>query len=166
MAKTVRMNERQMRVWLKKLAGKFKERAKIAATETLEEMKKEAVVMSSGRYSRKMLRKMGHPYATRHVKNRKWGARYSQAPGIPYGDPAVINKQSGKFRRAWKIDGPVISASVVKGSLVNNSKVAEYLRDGTDRMIKRPIQRRLTQRGAALWKERLQQELDRAIEET
>ena len=165
MARTVQMNERELRVWLRKLSGKFKERAKIAAAETLDEMLKEARIMSSGRYSRKLLRKMGHPYATRHVKNKKWGARVKTAPGVPYGDPAVINAQSGVFRSAWKIDGPVLTASTVRGSLVNDSRVAEYLRDGTDRMIKRPIQRRLTQIGKTLWQERLQRELDRAIQE-
>lgn len=86
-----------------------------------------ARVYSSGRVSLARLREMGHPYSRRR-------------PGpIPYGDPGIINQQTGAFKRGWHAvaitGGPALAAVQVR----NDTPEADYLKNGTDRMIRRPI---------------------------
>lgn len=53
---------------------------------------------------------------------------------IPYGDPAVINVQSGLFRSAWRV---IETGSMTL--LYNAAPYAEYLEHGTKLMIRRPM---------------------------
>lgn len=165
------MDEKELAVYLSRMARKIPEICQRAARETAEDLLEEARRMSSGTYSLRLLRQMGHPYAKRHVLNRKWGARRKSAPGIPYGDPAIINEQTGAFKRAWKIVPPTIEANQVSVGLVNDDRKAVWIRDGTDNkrgsgMIKRPIKARLERMGQRLWREKLARAVDEAIQKS
>lgn len=100
-----------------------------------------AVGLSSGPYTSRMLRALGHPYARRNPR--------------PPGDPATINVQSGLFRSSWRREGPERQGGRVTARLVNDAPYAHYLRDGTrflddseqERgMIARPILERIEER--------------------
>jgi hypothetical protein len=56
------------------------------------DMQAEAVRLSSGPYSLKQLRRMGHPYSRRRPN-----------PGAIGGDFARINVQTGVFRKSWSM---------------------------------------------------------------
>lgn len=88
-----------------------------AAYEALQEARK----LSSGPFSAGMLRAMGHPYSRRRPR-----------PPLP---AHVINVQSGRFRRAWRIAG-----AGDRLRIVNASPAARFLSaGGTRRMIGRPV---------------------------
>lgn len=75
--------------------------------------------LSSGSVSSAQLRKMDHPFATRHAS--------------PKLAPEVINKQSGLFRNKWHLR---------KGgsrAIVNDAPYADFLKQGTRFMHRRPI---------------------------
>lgn len=75
---------------------------------------------------------LAHPYGL--------GTSGSKGPRgpIPYGNPAIINKQSGVFFNSWRI----IKAPVSLGPALfveNTTSYAEYLEKGTAKMIRRPL---------------------------
>ena len=112
-------------------AGHFKRsaaalRANLLSSEaaTLKEAKAQAVLFSSGTLSTATLRRMGHPYAVRN-------------PTAP--DPGKINVQTGVFRAAFTSSPPSASGGGITSSVINNSKVAGYLANGTRFMIARPL---------------------------
>lgn len=80
----------------------------------------EARKLSSGPFSSRALRAMGHPYARRRPR-----------PPLP---AHVINVQSGRFRRAWRIAG---HGDALR--LVNDTPYGRGFARGTARMIARPI---------------------------
>lgn len=83
---------------------------------------------ASGAFSSKTLARMDHPYATRHG-----GA------SVPYGDPGVINKQSGVFRSSWTFTQVSQSNGLILFTVCNTDPIADYLEHGTRKMIARPI---------------------------
>jgi hypothetical protein len=122
---------------------------KAGLADTLTEARAEAVKRSSGTLTAGMLRKMGHPYATR-------------APNASV-DPSTINAQTGEFRRAWKKAGPRLRGGALSGEVVNTSKVAPYLLKGTKRMIKRPIAKALADAMRPRFKARMRTALRRGL---
>lgn len=87
--------------------------------------------LSSGKFSSFQLRMMGHPY---------------RIGGVPPADPAIINRQTGRFYHGWRVLPPRKSESGILTQLVNESPYARYLLRGTSRMIARPILVRIRER--------------------
>jgi hypothetical protein len=86
---------------------------------------RQARLKSAGTYSLADLADMDHPYAKRH--------------GTPLLDPSTINIQSGRFISSWKQMPITSSGGAIVGIIVNESVEADYLKDGTRYMFKRPI---------------------------
>lgn len=84
---------------------------------------------SDGFLSYDDLEAMDHPYAIRH--------------GAPQEDPTVINKHTGDFDAAWKTLPPTVSGGVLHSVLINFSRVADFLKNGTRFMFARPIDQRV-----------------------
>lgn len=95
-----------------------------AENQTINETQAMFVRASSGTISTKTLRLMGHPYAKRD-------------PQTPL-NPAVINKQSGAFKRDWRKARARMAGGVIRGSVVNVDPKAVYML-GTTKMVQRPI---------------------------
>lgn len=76
---------------------------------------------SSGNESSAALARADHPYAKRH--------------GSPRRAPHIINKQRGVFFEAWM----AARKSERDWQIINDSDVADFLRDGTATMFERPI---------------------------
>lgn len=83
------------------------------------------ILLSSGPYTREQLRQLGHPYSTRNPR-----------PPAPTG---IINVATDVFRRNWKAEGGSWRGDTLESRVVNRSKVAEWLKTGTRRMIARPL---------------------------
>lgn len=111
-------------VMLEQLANTLEAAIREAETECLRLAKEEAEHFSSGPYKAAQLRAMGHPYG--------WGR-------TPPADPAVLNKQTGRFFQAWRIRLPEKSLEGLSGALINDTPYASYFPSGTERMIPRPI---------------------------
>jgi len=111
---------------LRRKAQEIERRLKIAEEQNAQEALTVARAYSSGPFSSKELAVMGHPYARR-------------APRPP-GNPAVLNRQTGRFRAGWRI---VHVGDTWK--VVNNSKLLPYFSQGTAVMIRRPIVRAIAQ---------------------
>lgn len=88
-----------------------------------------ARMLSSGPYSSAQLRRMGHPY--------------SAARPRPPADPAIINRQTGRFLAGWRIQGPRKTTKGLVTKLINDAPQAARLDRGTSRMIARPIRARI-----------------------
>lgn len=103
-----------------------------------------AIQQSSGNTSLAQLRKEDHPFAKRH--------------GEPKRDVTIINSHSRNgFKSEWHID---TSRSLEDGpAVVNYSKVAGFLQEGTRKMFARPIEGKVI---AAMSKVRVQN-LDQAV---
>lgn len=78
--------------YFERAATAFDRNIREAEERSGQEYERAAFRYSSGPFTLKQLRRMGHPYARRHPK--------------PLLDPGVINVQSGAFRSAWRRDGP------------------------------------------------------------
>lgn len=111
---------------LKKFMGKVEKAVHTAELRTARGPGvKIAQQLSSGFRSSSMLAAMDHPYATRH--------------GEPLLDPEIINKQTERFKDAWKaMDKPSAGGSVP--TLYNDDPAAKFLEHGTETMAKRPIE--------------------------
>lgn len=112
---------------LRKKAEAVQQEARRAEEATAREALQIAQRYSSGPFSTRALAAMGHPYARR-------------APRPP-GNPALVNRQSGRFRASWRV---VRSGNRLR--LVNDAPYARYFNDrGTRLMIRRPITRAVGQ---------------------
>lgn len=103
------------------LSGRIKLAQRDALRRTAADGLETAQRVSSGPFSLRRLRQMGHPYAKRDPR--------------PPLHPGVINVQSGKFRRRWFAR---VNASKGEASVINQSETAKFLKGGTKRMIARP----------------------------
>lgn len=126
---------------LKELAA-----AEAESVKRIVEMAKED---SSGPYSLPQLAKMGHPYALRAVRLR-----------LP---PNIINAQTGVFRDAWQGKPGAFVSGVMTSHVVNESKVAAYLKAGTNKMIARPIDEAVMKKYAPERRRRLNEAMKRAL---
>lgn len=88
--------------------------------------------LSTGQYSSKQLRKMGHPYAKRNPR--------------PPQDAAIINLQTGIFKSAWQVIPAAKNLNSISAFIRNDSFVADFLQYGTDRMMVRPIRDRVEEK--------------------
>ena len=117
-----------------------------AENNTLAAMDTEAKKLSSGAVSTEQL--------STKVKDGGYGAPYGHGPRgwlgprgpIPYGDPAVINKQTGSFYSAWRKLGASLSGSVISTALINFDRAAEFLSHRTLFSIRRPIDDRVIEK--------------------
>jgi len=89
-----------------------------------------AIKNMSGPYSQAMLTAMGHPYAVRH-RGKVTGV--ALLPKIP------VNVQTGKVRADWKTTPAEAQGDEIVGTLKNENPIIDYLQDGTNKMIPRPI---------------------------
>lgn len=103
---------------------------------------------SEGPFSSRTLRALGHPYATRHA--------------TPPLDPAVINRQSGRFASSWRLEE--VSGETTGFRVVNDAPYAGYLEEGTPRMVRRPIEEKILAENEALLMRNVQIALERALE--
>lgn len=90
--------------------------------------KKGVIALSSGPYKLITLRKMGHPY--------------SAARPNPPADPAIINVQTGNFRRSWSVKTGSFNGGTMRSFVINDSPEAGFLMAGgsaDSRMMQRPI---------------------------
>ena len=110
--------------------------------ETLFTAMRWALKYSSGKYKRKALAKMGHPYSV----------RASGRP--PYGDEAMINVQSGEFYLSWKKDDPKLNGDSIESNLQNTSPYAKKLAGGIKGLtVARPLMDRVIMK-ATYWRPR------------
>lgn len=131
-----------------KKASAFKAGARAAMAETITETQKEFVKRSSGSLTSGVLRKMGHPYATRD-------------PQTPI-DPTIINTQSGEFKRAWKKAGPRQRGGGYEGSVTNTDPKAHYML-GTKRMVARRIDQYVADQMRPRYKTKMRGALRKAL---
>lgn len=116
-----------------------------AESKTLQAAEDKAHKLSSGTVTSEEL--------SRSVKSGGRGAPYGHgARGhagprgpVPYGDPAMINKQSGSFYAAWRKMAATWSANVIAASLVNFDYAANFLSKRTSLAIRRPIDDRIVE---------------------
>lgn len=130
---------------LKKKAREIERRLRSAEEANAREALQLARAYSSGPFSTRTLAAMGHPYARR-------------APRPP-GNPAVINRQTGAFRAAWRI---VKAGDVTR--VVNDSRLAQVFSRGTTVMIRRPIARAVAQAIRQAREKRLRAALRRGLD--
>ncbi|RYG15798.1 hypothetical protein EON82_25815 [bacterium] len=135
----LRQAAREMRAYARRLEA-FDRRASERAES---KSRKESGGLSSGGVPTSLLSKAVHrggygaPYG--------WGKQGWLGPRgkIPYGNPAVINAQTGGFRSQWD------TRSTFHGwDLVNNASYAGFLFGGTSLMIPRPIDNLISARVA------------------
>ena len=110
---------------LKRQAARLVEELKAAERLSLLDAHSEAVRLSSGTLTEEDLRRLDHPYATRH--------------GSPRLAPGIINAQSGEFRAGWVARGPTQRGDVIRSTVQNLAPVAKYLEKGTEVMFARPL---------------------------
>lgn len=120
----MRLQGRQISQFFHDLPTRLHEEMVAAEAETLKEGRQEAVNASSGTLSKSALRRMDHPYATRH-----------EAPLL---DPTILNVGSGDVRDRWEIVGPVTVGDITLSRVVNLSEHAAFLK-GTPKMVRRDV---------------------------
>jgi hypothetical protein len=133
---------------LRRRAETFEREVRRAEAEVLAEARKQAVALSSGGFTRRMLARMGHPYAARRP--------------APPGDAALVNAQTGLFRASWQTSGPRKTSRGFRSVLENTAAHAIPLFQGTALMIARPIRQRIAARVRGLRYRRLRKALQEA----
>ena len=84
---------------------------------------------SSGPFKQPYLDYMGNPFSKRRPN--------------PAFDPTIINEQTGAFRRAWRKGVLTAHALGVDASVRNADPKADWLKDGTETMVKRDVAGRI-----------------------
>lgn len=96
-----------------------------------------AVAMSSGDVPTAVLSArppgLNHPYGLGPSN-----ARGPRGP-IPFGDPAMINEQTGDFASHWGIDRTTSDGASEGARVFNDSPHADFLENGTETSRPRPI---------------------------
>lgn len=108
-------------------ASRFRAAALAATEEILELVRMEAVHLSTGVKTPAQMRAADHPYAARHG--------HIQPPF----DPVLVNRQGGGFSEAWRAEPIAETSDGFTSAVVNEDPKAEWLVDGTTRMLGRPI---------------------------
>lgn len=115
--------------YFRTLTDRIEDATEEAEREIMRRALAEARRISSGPYSTRTLRRMGHPYSRRRP----------HPPLSAY----HINVQTGRFRAGWRVVGPIKRSEGIAAALVNESAHAGFLRLGTTRMIPRPFERHM-----------------------
>lgn len=107
-----------------------------AQNQTLKDGLTYAKAASQGPYKQKQLDAMGPP------------GPYSKRRPHPPADPAIINKQTGRLWRSWKMDSAFLWGGSILGRFYNTSPEAEDFDEDEARhhnkfMMPRPIQKLL-----------------------
>lgn len=121
------MDARQAAREFERMARDLPNVARAAVADGLEVMLEDAQRLSSGMETAVDHRRKDHPYATRHQQVK--------APN----DPVIINFQTGDFLRDWVTEGPIESADEVTGAVVNVNEKADWLEEGTLKMLGRDV---------------------------
>ncbi|MCH8979446.1 MAG: hypothetical protein IH945_09445 [Armatimonadetes bacterium] len=103
-----------------------------AANLAVREGKEFAKRRSSGPMTEAQRRAADWPYAKRH-------GPFGKLSAITAGNPGVINVGRGRFRGEWRTLDASATTVPIRASLINNSDVAAFLVEGTERAIARPI---------------------------
>lgn len=98
-----------------------------------------ALKFSSGAADRNTLARADHPYARRH--------------GSPRLNPAIINEQTGVFKRAWKLRVKRTSSGM-SVAVWNEDPKAVFLQAGTRFMFARPLDQRVVAEVRPRWEAR------------
>jgi hypothetical protein len=85
---------------------------------------------------------------------------------IPYGDPAIINRQMGYFQGAWGTHTSFYASGLKIIVIANYDPVAKFLQMGTKWMIPRPIDELIDDWLSRAVPFNLKQEIDAAIRRT
>lgn len=116
---------------------------KDAETKTIKLAMRRALQQSSGKFTRKRLAKLGHPYGVRQAG--KMSKLYPGRLDIPYGDPAKINIQTGEFYLDWRWSVAVIKGDNMISYITNIAPYADKLAKGIpDLTIARPLIEKIT----------------------
>jgi hypothetical protein len=134
--------------------GKFERLLKSQVTpRSNERIAKKVVILakhySTGTFSLAQLAQMGHPYG-------KGFGRFIASSGssfgavkfrgaIPYGNPAIINRQSGSFYHSWVVKRMPGLNGTPAIMVINVAPYASFLEHGTYKMIRRPLDLALDQ---------------------
>lgn len=146
------MTPKQAAAAIRQRANDFERAIADAVTVTAKQAHGEAVALSSGPYTTKMLRRLGHPYARR--RPRPIGRQY----------PAMINVQTGVFRANWRISETGMDRDgSMMASVYNIGKIPDYLHHGTERMIARPLVRTVEAKIAPALKRRVETAVTRTL---
>lgn len=127
---TYRVRGNQVSILFRRMGREIERAVVEAEKDAMQEALRIARSLSSGPFSREELRRLGHPY--RHG-------------GRPPQDPAIINRQMGRFKEGWRVSTTRRTANGISSRLVNETPYARFLFRGTKRMIARPIYERIRQ---------------------
>lgn len=142
---------------LHRIADALERELPAALAQTRDDLLAEADWLSSGGISLRQMRRkhFDHPYAKRH--------------GAPRRDPAVINVQTGAFRRGWQGAPVQETGGELVSAIYNTDPKAPYLEqlDGGPRspMFQRPIRQRLLTRTVRWFPRRIASAVRRALAE-
>lgn len=78
-------------------ARKVRRSLDVGSKAVAEEMRKEAIRLTSGTVTTKQLREMGHPYARRRTGTRRRGRQRGTLPRLP------IHRQSGRLQKSLRV---------------------------------------------------------------
>src|SRR5688572_8509120 len=81
----------------KQKAKRVRRSLSIASQNMIEDMKREALRLTSGTVSTAELRRMGHPYGRRRTGTRRRGAQRGSLPRLP------IHRQEGALQRSLRV---------------------------------------------------------------
>lgn len=125
-------NAGSLAVRMRRRADSFVALQRGAMKKSVDELKQEAIAMSSKQYaSTNQLRKMGHPYASARFAKRLRARSSLPAPSF------IINRQTGEFVGSWRAFVR-LGANGLTGTVYNVSSHARHMQ-GTVKMIRRPI---------------------------
>jgi len=123
---------RQARNRIARLKQEIRKDMRSGAQRALNASEREAKRKSSGPLTLATLARLDHPYAKRHGPLGK----VSLMPGK---SRSTVNVQTGAFRADWLAGIAGFQGASIHGRLVNYNPVADYLVNGTEFMVRRPI---------------------------
>jgi hypothetical protein len=141
---------REIAAYLRRVAQRLPEEVRAAEAASGRELLQACIENSSGLLSSADLRRQGHPYARRH--------------GTPALDPDTVNRQSGAFIHAWRLDGPRSAEGGLVTAVFNvDPKAAAFLESGTRLMFARGPHRKALRETAPRRSIRLKAAVQRAF---
>lgn len=124
------------------LEQRLREVVRAAETRSLRSARYELEQASRGTLSPSDLRRLDHPYARRHSKDRSFG-------GSALRDPAILNQRTGRLARSWRLVAVKTTKQGTRGSVINRAPSAKWIKSGgsgASKMVTRPIIERVRRR--------------------